>query len=373
MTYTDTTTAPAPAPQVDEAAIGALAGRIFEAGIGAMELVAVQLGTELGLYDKLVQHGPLTPGELADLAGIDPRYAREWLEQQTIAGFVEVRDAGARPDDRGYTLPASSAAVLFDRSSPAYLAPFGGFVVSLGEAYPKVARAYRTGGGVSFGEYGDVLREAQEALNRPAYEHFLAGWIETGLPDVHERLTSGTPARVADLGCGCGWSTIALARTYPNAELDGLDSDRASITSARENAVAAGVDNVSFSTHDAADPALEGAYDLVCFFEALHDMARPVEALATARGLLNPGGCVLVMDERVADEFGAVGDPIERMMYSASAIHCLLVGRSEEPSAGTGAVMRTSTLTDYATRAGFSRTTVLPIEHDCWRFYRLDV
>jgi precorrin-6B methylase 2 len=371
MTYTDTTTAPA--PEIDESAIGALAGRIFEAGVGAMELVCVQLGKDLGLYDTLVQHGPLTPSELAEDAGIDPRYAREWLEQQTIAGFVGVVDVSAGPDERGYMLPTATAAVLVDPSSPAYLAPFGGFVVSLGEAYPKVARAYRTGRGVSFGEYGDVLREAQEALNRPAYEHFLAGWIESGLPDVHERLASGAPARVADLGCGCGWSTITLARTYPNAHLDGLDSDQASITRAQDNAAASGVDNISFSTHDAADPALKGTYDLVCIFEALHEMARPVEALTAARDLLNPGGCVLVMDERVADEFGAVGDPIERMMYSASAIHCLLVGRSEEPSAGTGAVMRTSTLTDYATRAGYSRTTVLPIEHDCWRFYRLDV
>jgi precorrin-6B methylase 2 len=371
MTNTDTRTTPA--PEIDEAAIGALAGRVFEAGVGAMELVAVQLGTELGLYDKLFHHGPLTPGELAKHADIDPRYAREWLEQQTIAGFIEVGNAGAGPDERGYSLSTAAAAVLLDTSSPAYLAPFGGFVVSLGEAYPKVARAYRTGGGVSFGEYGDVLREAQEALNRPAYEHFLAGWIETDLPDVHARLASEAPTRVADLGCGCGWSTITIAKTYPNVHVDGIDNDQASITRAQENAAASGVDNVRFSTHDAADPALKGTYDLVCIFEALHDMARPVEALAAARELLSPGGCVLVMDERVADEFGAVGDPIERMMYSASAIHCLLVGRSEQQSAGTGAVMRTSTLTDYATRAGFSLTTVLPIEHDCWRFYRLDV
>ncbi|MFN2539554.1 MAG: trans-aconitate 2-methyltransferase [Mycobacteriales bacterium] len=371
MTVIDNTTQAA--PPVDEEAIGALAGRIFEAGVGAMELVAVHLGKDLGLYDVLSERGPLTTGELADHAGIDPRYAREWLEQQTIAGFLEVADASADPDDRRYALPTTTAAVLVDPSSPAYLAPFGGFVVSLGSAYPQVATAYRTGGGVSFGEYGDVLREAQEALNRPAYEHFLAGWIETGLPDVHARLVSGSPARIADIGCGCGWSTITLAKTYPDAHLDGLDSDPASIEQAQRNAAAAGVDNLTFSTRDAADPALQGTYDLVCVFEALHDMARPVEALAAARQLLTPGGCVLIMDERVADQFGAVGDPIERMMYAASAIHCLLVGQSDEPSAGTGAVMRTSTFTDYATRAGFSRITVLPIEHDCWRFYRLDV
>jgi len=174
-----------------------------------------------------------------------------------------------------------------------------------------------------------VLREAQETLNRPAYENFLAGWIETGLPDVHERLTSGEQVRIADVGCGCGWSTITLAKTYPHAHVDGLDNDKASIEHARRNAAGAGADNVHLSTRNAADPALDGQYNLV-------------------------------------------GDPIERMMYSASAIHCLLVGRSEQPSAGTWAVLRTSTLVKYAAQAG-RRVTVLPIEHDCWRFYRLDV
>ena len=368
---TNTTTAPA--PPVDEEAIGALAGRIFDAGVGAMELVCVHLGKELGLYAALVEHGPLTPGELAKRTGIHPPYAREWAEQQTIAGFLTVGDPSAAAEHRSYALPAETAAVLVDETSPAYLAPFGGFVVSLGAAYPKVAKAYRTGGGVTFGEYGDALREAQEALNRPAYQNFLAGWIETGLPDVHERLSSPSPTRVADIGCGCGWSTINLAKTYPHAHVDGLDSDKPSIKQARQNAAQSGVDNLSFATRDAADPALKGSYDLVCVFEALHDMARPVEALVAARELLAPDGVVLVMDERVADEFGAVGDPIERMMYAASAIHCLLVSRSEPShSGGTGAVFRRSILESYAEQAGL-RVTVLPIEHDCWRFYRLEV
>jgi precorrin-6B methylase 2 len=368
---TDTTTALA--PMVDEEAIGALAGRIFEAGVGAMELVCVHLGKELGLYTALVERGPLTSGDLAKHSGIHPRYAREWVEQQTIAGFVTVADPSAAPEDRSYTLPVETAAVLVDQTSPAYLAPFGGFVVSLGTAYPKVAQAYRTGGGVTFGEYGDVLREAQEALNRPAYQHFLAGWIETGLPAVHQRLSSARLTRIADIGCGCGWSSINLAKTYANTQVDGLDSDLPSIEQARRNAAEAGIDNVTFTTRNAADPALKGSYDLVCIFEALHDMARPVEALAAARELLASGGVVLVMDERVADEFGAVGDPIERMMYSASAIHCLLVSRSEEShTGGTGAVFRRSILESYAEQAGL-RVTVLPIEHDCWRFYRLEV
>jgi 2-polyprenyl-3-methyl-5-hydroxy-6-metoxy-1,4-benzoquinol methylase len=362
---------PGAAPDSIEEAVGALAGRIFEAGLGAFELLSVYVGKELGLYDALVSQGTVTPGTLAAHAEIDARYAREWLEQQTIAGFVEVDDPQAGPEERTYRLSPATAAVLVDETSLAYLAPFATFVVAIGDVIPKVLEAYRHGGGVSFGGFGDLVREAQAALNRPAFENLLPGWISAGFPDVHERLTTGEATRVADIGCGCGWSTIALAKAYPKARVDGLDSDQPSIKTARRNAANADRDNVRFEARDAADPALAGKYDLVCVFEALHDMAQPVAALTAARDLLAPGGSVLVMDERVADEFGAVGDPIERFMYACSVVHCLPVGMSEHPSSATGTVLRTSTLKRYAAEAGLS-VTVLPLEHDCWRFYRLD-
>jgi predicted O-methyltransferase YrrM len=367
MTVIDTTGA---GPEVDEEATGALASRVFEGGVAAFELIAVELGRQLGLYDVLSEHGPVTPADLAKHADIHPRYAREWLEQQTIAGFLEVDDPSATAEERTYRLPAVTAAVLVDQTSLAYLAPFGTWVAGVGGVLPQIVDAYRSGGGVSFGGYGDLVRDAQAALNRPAFTALLADWVMTSVPEVHTKL-SVQGGRIADIGCGCGWSTIALGRAYPNARVDGLDNDEPSIEAARRNATTAGVGNVGFDTRDAADPSLTGQYDLVCIFEALHDMSHPVEVLTAARKLLAPAGSVLVMDERVADTFGAVGDPIERLMYSASAIHCLLVGMADADSAGTGAVMRTSTLEEYADHAGLS-VTVLPIEHDCWRFYRLD-
>jgi len=357
-------------PAVDEEAIGALAGRVFEGGVAAFELIVVELGRQLGLYDVLSEHGPVTPADLAKRADIHPRYAREWLEQQTIAGFLEVDDPGAPAEERTYRLPAVTAAVLVDQTSLAYLAPFATWIAAVGGTLPQVVEAYRTGGGVSFGGYGDLVRDAQAALNRPAFTQLLPDWVATGVPQVHAKL-SEQGGRIADIGCGCGWSTIALGRAYPNARIDGLDNDEPSINAAQRNAATSGVDNVRFETRDAADPTLSGQYDLVCILEALHDMPHPVEVLTAARKLLTPGGSVLVMDERVADTFGSVGDPIERLMYSASTIHCLVVGMAEDHSAGTGAVFRTSTLEEYAERAGLS-VTVLPIEHDCWRFYRLD-
>jgi SAM-dependent methyltransferase len=198
-----------------------------------------------------------------------------------------------------------------------------------------------------------------------------AEWIPA-MPDVHDRLLAEPPARVADVGCGAGWSTIGLKQAYPKIDAHGIDLDEASIADARRNARDAGLDgSVNFEVRDAADPALAGRYDLVCIFEALHDMSRPVDALAASRTLLAGGGSVLVVDERVADTFTAPGDEVERMMYGWSILHCLPVGLDEQPSAATGTVMRTETLRRYATEAGLPNIEVLPVENDFFRLYRL--
>jgi ubiquinone/menaquinone biosynthesis C-methylase UbiE len=177
---------------------------------------------------------------------------------------------------------------------------------------------------------------------------------------------------VADIGCGTGWSTIALAQGYPHARVDGFDLDPASIATARANAEHAGVsDRVTLHVRDAADPVLGGQYDFAFAIETIHDMADPVGALAAMRRMVGDGGTVMIGDERVAETFTAPGDPIERLMYAASVVHCLPVGMSEEPSAATGTVMRPDILRRYAGAAGFREVEVLPIENDVWRFYRL--
>jgi 2-polyprenyl-3-methyl-5-hydroxy-6-metoxy-1,4-benzoquinol methylase len=174
------------------------------------------------------------------------------------------------------------------------------------------------------------------------------------------------------VGCGSGWSSIAIARAYPTVQVTGFDIDEASVAQAQVNAAAEGVDDrVHFSTRDAADPALAGTFDLVIAFECVHDMARPVDALRAMRSLAADGGAIIVADERVADTFTAPGDDVERYMYGFSALHCLPVGMVEHPSAATGTVMRARTLQGYATEAGFSTVEVLPVPFDFWRFYRL--
>jgi 2-polyprenyl-3-methyl-5-hydroxy-6-metoxy-1,4-benzoquinol methylase len=195
-------------------------------------------------------------------------------------------------------------------------------------------------------------------------------WLPA-VPDVHARLQADPPARVADIACGTGWSSIALARAYPAVTVDGFDLDEASIDLARKNAVAEGLTNrVKFEARDAAEPGATGRYDLVTIFEALHDMARPVEALRAVKAMLNENGSVIMADEKVSESF--VGpNPDERLFYAWSVLFCLPTGLADHPSAGTGAVMRLDTLQRYASEAGFHRVEVLPIHNDFWRLYRL--
>jgi ubiquinone/menaquinone biosynthesis C-methylase UbiE len=192
------------------------------------------------------------------------------------------------------------------------------------------------------------------------------------MPDVEQRLRSSSGARVADVGCGTGWSSIAIALAYPDVEVDAFDADDASIADARRNAAGAGVaDRVRFEVRDAASPGLpERSYDLVLALECIHDLAKPVEALAAMRRLARPDGFVVVADNAVDEAFSAPGGPVERLVYGSSVLVCLPTGRAHEHSAGTGAVMRPSTFERYAREAGFTSVGVADVPHPFWRFYR---
>ena len=365
-----------------EARIGAFAERIVMAAIGSFELATVELGMRLGLYAAMTE-GPVTPPQLAQRAGIDARYAREWLEQQATAGIVEIdaepasepasEPGGGDADARRFALPVAHQACLLDPDSLACVAPLASFAVAGLPIVPELVEVYRSGSGIPFGGYGEGIRHAQAAANRPQFTNLLASEWLPAMPDVVARLRRGD-ARVADVGCGCGWASIAIARGFDGVIVDGFDLDDASIVEARENALAAGVGSrARFEVLDAAEAA-PGRYDLVCCFEALHDMAHPVEALRAMRAMTAADGTVLIVDERAADALTPNDpDPIQRLFYSASVLHCLPVGRSQEHSAATGTVMRTATLERYAADAGFASVEVLPIAHDMFRFYRLHV
>jgi len=345
----------------------ALAERLFVNAVGAFELFSVYVGDVLGLYRAVGERGAVSSAELAEAAGVNERYAREWLEGQGAAGLLDVEEG----EVRRFRLPPGHEEALLDSSSLAYAAPLARAIVAAIRPIDSLLSAIRHGGGVPYADYGEDLHEAQAAFTRPMFERLLGSEWLPAVPAVHERLSADPPARVADIACGQGRSSIEIARAYPKAIVEGIDSDHASIERAREHLAAGDLDGrVSFHEHDAAR-GLPGPYDLITIFEALHDMSYPVSVLKAAREALSEDGVVVIGDERTEDEFTAPAGELERLYYGFSLFHCLPVGMIGEGAAGTGTVIRQATVSRYATEAGFSSCEVLPIENDFWRFYLL--
>jgi 2-polyprenyl-3-methyl-5-hydroxy-6-metoxy-1,4-benzoquinol methylase len=242
-------------------------------------------------------------------------------------------------------------------------------VAGIGGALERVVEAYRTGGGVAYPHFGAAFRKGQAGINRPAFlTDLVARWIPA-MPDVHRALVS-SGLRLADVGCGAGWSTIAMAREFPRAEVVGFDADEASVADARGNAAAHNVP-VRFEVRDAETLAADGSFDAIFVLEALHDMARPGEVLEALGRALAPGGSVIVADEKVGEHFHAPADELERLMYGWSIVHCLPVSMADRPSAAIGTVIREETVRSLAASAGLARVDVLPVDGGFFRLYRL--
>jgi 2-polyprenyl-3-methyl-5-hydroxy-6-metoxy-1,4-benzoquinol methylase len=347
----------------------ALADRLFESELRTLELYTIYLGERLGLYRALVEGGPATSAELAQRTGTDERYIREWLEQHAASGLLAVEDPRTDPLARRYSLPPEHAPVLADPDA----LDFGAFrsidIVRHGRTLPSLVEAFRTGDAPPPLSWEP---EGRAEFNRALFLNLMGTEWLPAIPDVDRRLRADPPARIADVACGTGWSSIAMAQTYPRIAIDAFDLDEEAIATARRNARAEGVaDRVRFRVSDASESDTAARYDLVTIFEALHDMARPVDALRTARTALVDGGSVLVADERVQDEFSAPAPMHERHAYGWSVISCLPNAMGDPLTAATGAVMRPSTLRRYATAAGFGEMDVLGVETGPFRFYRL--
>ena len=346
--------------------------RLFGEAVGAFNIFAIHIGSRLGFYRELSRGAGLTSKELAALTGTQERYVREWLEQQAAACVLDVADGVADPGERRFFLTPGRAEALVDRDSLNYAAPLAQLIVGAASPIDQLIQAYRNGGGLPFSQYGENMREGQASMNRAMLLQQLGEeWIPT-MQDVHKRLQASNPAHVADIGCGAGWAAIGIARSYPHAIVHGYDLDEASVELARSNVRDAGLEErVKMFHRDAKGADLEGQYDLVVAFEALHDMSDPVGVLQTMRGLLNENGAVMVVDERTLEAFQACSDTWEQILYGFSILHCLPAGMVDQPSAATGTVMRPQTMQRYAQEAGFGRVEILPIEHFFFRFYRL--
>lgn len=346
-----------------------LSQRLFRSAIAAFDLFTVYLGNRLGLYRALAEGGPASSAELAQRTGTNERYVREWLEQQAVSGILAVDDPAAEALARRYRLPPEHVEVLVDEDSLSYEAHKGIDMVRAARPLPELVEVFRTGAGLPPLPWEP---EGRADTNRARFRRLLGTRWLPAIPEVDARLRSDPPARVADLGCGMGWSSIAMGEAYSKISVDGFDLDEAAIGRARERAAKAGMeDRVHFRAVDASELQGSERYDLVTVFEALHDMARPVEALRVMRALLAEEGSVVVADELVAERFSIPAGDQDVYIYGWSVMGCLASSMGDPSFAQTGAVMRPDTVRRYALEAGFDRVEVLPIEDVQWRFYRL--
>ena len=346
--------------------------RVRRAASGTFELSAMLIGLRLGLYQALRDGGPATSAELASRTGTAERPIREWLEHGAVAGILELEADSDDPAARRFSLPAAHAEALLDAESLDYAGPMPVQVLAAVGSLPRVIESFRTGEGFAYGASGEDMVVSKGNANRPAYLGPLgAEWLPS-IADVHARLLAEPPARIADIGCGLGWSSIGMALAYPNISVDGLDLDAPSIEMARRHASESGVDDrVRFVVANAAATGLGGGYVLITLFESFHDMAHPVAILAELARLLGTDGSIVIADTKASERFEVPPtDGFEAYHYGWSIMQCLH-GGLQDGGAGTGTVMRPDTLRRYAEAAGLGRVDILPIEHDSWRFYRL--
>jgi 2-polyprenyl-3-methyl-5-hydroxy-6-metoxy-1,4-benzoquinol methylase len=308
----------------------------------------VVLGDRLDLYRTLAgAGGPLTSTELATRAGCAERYVREWLAAQAASGYVTYTGDGR------YTLDDEQATAFTDESSPACV--IGGFQAMLAatRSLDRLTETFRTGEGVGWHEHHHDLFRGTERFFRPGYIANLAdSWIPA-LHDVEDKLRRG--AKVADVGCGHGASTIILAQEYPASRFVGFDYHQPSIDAARKAAAEAGVgDRVSFETASAKDYPGTG-YDLVAFFDCLHDMGDPTGAAAHVLASLAPDGTWMIVEPYANDDVADNLNPVGRVFYSASTLICTPASLSQEVGAALGAQAGEARLREVVTAGGFSR------------------
>ncbi len=332
---------------IDDSRLDAFMGQAV-GDLGAAISVALNvIGDKLGLYRAMDGAGPLTPAELAARTGTAERYVREWLANQAAGGYVTYDPAAGT-----FTLPPEQAYALAQEDSPVFLAGFAQVVLSIFRDVPKVVEAFRTGNGVGWHEHDHELFHGTERFFRPGYAANLeSSWIPA-LDGVEAKLRAG--ARVADVGCGHGASTIVLAKAYPSSTFHGFDYHAESIDAARKAAAEAGVgDRVTFEVASAAEYPGTG-YDLVAFFDSLHDMGDPVGAARHVRESLAPDGTWLLVEPFAHDKLEDNLNPVGRIFYGASTVLCTPASLSQEVGLALGAQAGEARLREVVTSAGFT-------------------
>jgi SAM-dependent methyltransferase len=337
-----------PKLSVNEAKLNEFMGKALGDMGAAINTALVLIGDRLGLYKAMAGAGPMTPAEVAKKTGTVERYVREWLSAQAAGGYVTYDAASLK-----FTLPDEQAMALAVENSPVFIPGAYQIIASVVMDEPTIQAAFKTGAGVGWHEHNCNLFEGTERFFRPGYAaHLISEWIPA-LEGVQERLRNG--ARVADVGCGHGASTILMAQSYPKSQFFGFDYHAPSVEWARAEALKAGVaDRVTFSTASAkAFPGKD--YDLVAFFDCLHDMGDPVGASGHVRQSLRPDGTWMIVEPYANDRLEENLNPIGRIYYSASTMICTPASLSQEVGLGLGAQAGEARLKNVVTKGGFSR------------------
>jgi len=336
------------ATQVDQAKLEAFMGQAVTDMGAVISAPLMLIGERLGLYRAMAHSGPLTSSELAERSGAAERYVREWLANQAAGGYVSYD-----PETERYTLPDEHALALADEDSPFYILGIYDLIASLYADEEEITEAFRSGEGMGWHEHDHRLFRGTERFFRPGYRGSLvADWIPA-LEGVREKLERG--AKVADIGCGHGASTIIMAEAFPNSEFFGFDYHADSIERAHQAAKEAGVDDrITFAT-DAAKEYPGHGYDLVCAFDCLHDMGDPVGAAAHVLQTLKPDGTWMIVEPFANDSVADNLNPVGRIFYGASTVICTPASLSQEVGLALGAQAGEARLREVLEQGGFTR------------------
>ncbi len=334
--------------EVDEQRLEAFLGQAVTDMGAAMNGVLVMIGGELGLWEAMAGAGPLTTEEIAQRTDVSERYIREWASAQAASGYLTY-DEGSET----FELPPEQAMAFADKDSPVYMLGGYSLISSVYKDRAKLTERFREGAGFGWHEHHEELFVGTEQFFRPGYRaHLVAEWIPA-LEDVEDKLRQG--GKVADIGCGHGISTILMAQAFPESTVHGFDYHDASIERAREIAQSEGVaDNTEFAVASAKDYPGEG-YDLVCFFDCLHDMGDPVGAMTHVRETIDDDGTVMLVEPFAGDTLAENLNPVGRIYYAASTVVCTPSSLDQEVGLALGAQAGEERLRAVAAEAGFTR------------------
>ena len=346
---------------VDQAAAEEFAGRLVGILSDSALALMISIGHQVGLFDTLAQLPPATSQEIAEAAGLDERYVREWLGAMTTGRIVAYF-----PDDGTYALPAEHAAFLTSDAGPDNLSHVMQFIPLLAGVEQEVVECFRQGGGVPYSSY-ERFHTLMAEDSATVHDASLIDGILPLVPGAFDRLGAGID--VADVGCGQGHAVNLMARAFPASRFTGFDFSEAAIAAAREESAALGLDNARFEACDVATLDAPGRFDLVTAFDAIHDQANPGRVLANIATSLRPGGTFLMCDIRASSN---VEDNIELpwapYLYTASTLHCMTVSLALDGD-GLGTVWGTQTALRMLGEAGFGRVDVKEIETDPFNVY----